>query len=434
MSSGESLAGDRSTRPGGTSASGQPFDSPERPLAQDGRPAASAAPLLSVEGLTTGFDLKGRFVPAVIDVSFDISPGETLGLVGESGSGKSLTALSIMRLVQPPGRITAGRLIFKGRDLRELSVREMQAVRGADIALIFQEPMTALNPVFTIGSQIEETLRVHGRATRATARQKAIDLLEAVSIPDPHKRVRDYPHQLSGGLRQRALIAISLACNPSLVIADEPTTALDVTIQAQILELLRDLQQRMGLALLLITHDLGIVAEMADRVAVMYAGRIVEEAPVMGLFDDPRHPYTRGLMASMPGGEPGTRLRAIQGTVPPLGELPPGCAFAPRCPDRFEPCARLPPGTTVIALRTPLAADRGPLSADRSPLTGHHLPPASQRTASEQPPETRSQRPAASDERPTPDGPRPAASGQRFVKCYLYGPAVNSDVRDEERA
>jgi peptide/nickel transport system ATP-binding protein len=305
-------------------------------------------PLLAVEHLTTGFDVNGRFVPAVIDVSFLVSAGETLGLVGESGSGKSLTAFSIMRLVERPGRIDAGRVIYKGRDLRGLSERDMQDVRGGEIALIFQEPMTALNPVFTIGSQIEETLLVHRRATRRTARARALELLEAVSIPEPGRRIREYPHQLSGGLRQRALIAISLACDPSLVIADEPTTALDVTIQAQILDLLRDLQRRMGLALLLITHDLGVVAEMADRVAVMYAGRIVEEAPVKVLFQDPKHPYTRGLMASMPGGAPGTRLRAIQGTVPPLGELPPGCAFTPRCPDRFEPCPTAPPGDTNV--------------------------------------------------------------------------------------
>jgi oligopeptide/dipeptide ABC transporter ATP-binding protein len=224
----------------------------------------------------------------------------------------------------------------------------MQKVRGAEIALIFQEPMTALNPVFTIGNQIEETLLVHGRATRRTARAKAIELLDAVSIPEPAKRVRDYPHQLSGGLRQRALIAMSLACEPRVVIADEPTTALDVTIQAQILDLLRSLQERMGLALLLITHDLGVVAEMADRVGVMYAGRIVEESPVHDLFATPRHPYTRGLMASIPGGAPGSRLRAIQGSVPPLGELPPGCSFTPRCPDRFEPCPTGHPGTTIF--------------------------------------------------------------------------------------
>ena len=303
-------------------------------------------PLLRVDGLTTGFDSSGRFVPAVIDVSFQLERGETLCLVGESGSGKSLTAYSIMGLVPPPGRIERGRVVFKGRDLLRLAEREMQKIRGAEIALVFQEPMTALNPVFTIGSQIEETLRVHGQATRQTARAKAIELLEAVQVPEPSKRVRDYPHQLSGGLRQRALIAMSLACKPDVLIADEPTTALDVTIQAQILELLRDLQKRLGLALLLITHDLGVVAEMADRVAVMYAGRIVEESAVDDLFSDAKHPYTRGLLGSVPGGAPGTRLAAIPGTVPVPGALPPGCCFAPRCPSRFEPCATAHPGVT----------------------------------------------------------------------------------------
>jgi oligopeptide/dipeptide ABC transporter ATP-binding protein len=307
-----------------------------------------AAPILSVERLTTGFAVGGRFVPAVVDVSFSLRPGETLGLVGESGSGKSVTAFSILRLVQPPGRIASGRIRYRDRDLRTLAEREMQEIRGGEIALIFQEPMTALNPIFTIGSQIEETLLVHGRATRRAARQKAIEILEAVSMPEPQRRVREYPHQLSGGLRQRALIAISLACDPSVVIADEPTTALDVTIQAQVLDLLRELQARLGLALLLITHDLGVVAEMADRVAVMYAGRIVEQAPVEDLFRDPKHPYTRGLMASIPGGTPGTRLKAISGTVPPLGQLPPGCAFTPRCPDRFDPCPTAPPDDTVV--------------------------------------------------------------------------------------
>ena len=304
------------------------------------------SPVLTVENLTTGFEVNGRFIPAVIDVSFDLRKGETFGLVGESGSGKSLTALSIMGLVERPGRIDRGRILFKGRDLRQLPEREMQHVRGAEIALIFQEPMTALNPVFTIGSQIEETLLVHGRATRRTVRQKAIELLDAVRVPDPDKRVRDYPHQLSGGLRQRALIAMSLACDPEVVIADEPTTALDVTIQAQILDLLRELQSRLGVALLLITHDLGVVAEMADRVAVMYAGRIVEEAPVGALFSDPKHPYTRGLMGSIPGGAPGTRLVAIPGTVPAPGSLPPGCCFTSRCPSRFEPCPAAHPGIT----------------------------------------------------------------------------------------
>ena len=211
--------------------------------------------------------------------------------------------------------------------------------------------MTALNPVFTIGSQIEETLRVHDRATRRTARGRAIELLDAVSVPEPQRRVTEYPHQLSGGLRQRALIAMALACEPKLLIADEPTTALDVTIQAQILDLLRTMQKRLGLALLLITHDLGVVAEMADRVAVMYAGRIVEHAPVNELFADPKHPYTRGLLASIPGGAPGTRLRAIQGTVPPLGALPPGCSFTPRCPDRFEPCPTVHPATPSSSFR-----------------------------------------------------------------------------------
>jgi oligopeptide/dipeptide ABC transporter ATP-binding protein len=337
-------------------ASGSPLASGQgQPLAGGGPTSreprtASSEPgqLLSVTHLTTGFDQNGHFVPAVIDVTFSVEAGETLCLVGESGSGKSLTALSIMRLVHEGGRIASGQILFKGRDLLGLAERDMQHVRGAEIGLIFQEPMTALNPVYTIGNQIEETLRIHGRATRANARQKAVELLATVSVPEPERRVHEYPHQLSGGLRQRALIALALACGPALLIADEPTTALDVTIQAQILDLLRDLQKRLGLALLLITHDLGVVAEMADRVAVMYAGRLVEEAPVELLFADPKHPYTRGLMASMPGGEPGGRLKAIQGTVPALGRLPAGCAFAPRCPDRFAPCEKAPPGSTQL--------------------------------------------------------------------------------------
>jgi oligopeptide/dipeptide ABC transporter ATP-binding protein len=254
--------------------------------------------------------------------------------------------------VESPGSIAAGTILFNSkagsRDLLRLTEREMQEIRGGEIGLVFQEPMTALNPVFTIGNQIEETLRIHRRATRADAREKAIALLASVSVPEPEQRVREYPHQLSGGLRQRALIALALACNPALLIADEPTTALDVTIQAQILDLLRELQAKMRLALLLITHDLGVVAEMADRVAVMYAGRIVEDATVDQLFGDPKHPYTRGLMASIPGGAPGARLTAIQGTVPALGQLPPGCAFAPRCPDRFEPCTSIAPQSTDL--------------------------------------------------------------------------------------
>jgi oligopeptide/dipeptide ABC transporter ATP-binding protein len=299
--------------------------------------------LLAVSHLTTVFDQSGGAVAAVDDVSFEIRTGETLGLVGESGSGKSVTALSLMRLVQPPGRIAGGSIRFKDRDLMALSEPEMCKVRGADIALIFQEPMTALNPVFTIGDQIAETLVVHGRASRREGMSRAAELLDAVRIPDARSRVKDYPHQLSGGMRQRVLIAMALACRPSLVIADEPTTALDVTIQAQILDLLREMKAAFNLSLLLITHDLGVIAGTADRVAVMYAGRIVEEGPVRAIFREPAHPYTRGLLASIPGGAPGQRLRAIDGNVPILGELPPGCAFNPRCPDRFEPCTAAPP-------------------------------------------------------------------------------------------
>jgi oligopeptide/dipeptide ABC transporter ATP-binding protein len=299
--------------------------------------------LLSVEHLTTVFDTAAGAVAAVDDVSFEVRAGETLGLVGESGSGKSVTALSILRLVQPPGRSAGGRVLFNGRDLMTLDEPAMQKVRGAEIALIFQEPMTALNPVFRIGDQIAEALLVHGRATRRDARARAIELLRAVRITHAESRVDDYPHQLSGGMRQRVLIAMALACEPSLVIADEPTTALDVTIQAEILDLLREMRSRLHLSLLLITHDLGVVAETADRVAIMYAGRIVESGPVRDVFRNPAHPYTRGLLASMPGARRGERLRAIDGAVPPLGDLPAGCAFSPRCPDRFEPCTAAPP-------------------------------------------------------------------------------------------
>jgi len=338
----------------------------------------SPDPLLSVSHLTTVFDTPDGSVRAVDDVSFEIRAGETVGLVGESGSGKSVTALSIMRLVQPPGRIAGGSLSFKGRDLLTLDERTMRTVRGADITLIFQEPMTALNPVFRVGDQIAETLRVHGRASRREARTAAVDLLRAVRIPDAASRVNDYPHQLSGGMRQRVLIAMSLACQPSLVIADEPTTALDVTIQAEILDLLREMKSALHLSLLLITHDLGVIAETADRVAVMYAGRIVETGPVRAIFREPAHPYTRGLLASMPGGRPGRRLLAIDGSVPLLGALPPGCAFNPRCPDRFEPCTAAPPPDYVVgperaakcylhdrqsAVRSPQSAIRNPQSA-----------------------------------------------------------------------
>jgi oligopeptide/dipeptide ABC transporter ATP-binding protein len=308
----------------------------------------SSSPLLDVQHLTTVFDVAGRALRAVDDVSFEVSKGETLGLVGESGSGKSLTAYSILRLVQPPGRIASGRVLFQGRDLLALPEREMRKVRGAGIALIFQEPMTALNPVFTVGDQIAEAMLVHGLATRAEAKRRAVELLDAVRVAEPDRRVRDYPHQLSGGMRQRVLIAMALACRPSLVIADEPTTALDVTIQAQILDLLREMREAFDLSMLLISHDLGIIAGSADRIAVMYAGRLVEQGPVRDVFRSPAHPYTKALLASIPSGATGRRLKAIEGNVPPLTELPRGCAFAPRCPDALPKCQLEPPMSTGI--------------------------------------------------------------------------------------
>jgi ABC-type dipeptide/oligopeptide/nickel transport system ATPase component len=259
--------------------------------------------LLDVKNLTVTFGS----VTAVDNVSFQIAPGETLGVVGESGSGKSVTAFSILRLVQPPGRIAAGSIVFEGHDLLTLSERQMREIRGARISLIFQEPMTALNPVMRVGDQIAEALTVHGMASRAEARQRAAELLDAVRIPDAARRARDYPHQLSGGMRQRVMIAIALACRPPLIIADEPTTALDVTIQAQVLDLLRELKARFNLALLLITHDFGVVAEMADRVAVMYRGRIVEEGPVRQILRSPVNEYTQNLLEAVPGKGPANR-------------------------------------------------------------------------------------------------------------------------------
>jgi oligopeptide/dipeptide ABC transporter ATP-binding protein len=305
-------------------------------------------PLLSVEGLTTLFDMPGRPVVAADRVSFQIRKGETLGLVGESGSGKSVTAFSILRLLQPPGRIAGGRVWFQGRDLLQLAETDMRKVRGAGIGLVFQEPMAALNPVMRVGAQIAEGMQVHGLAGRKDARNRAIELLRAVQLTDPEKRVDDYPHQLSGGMRQRVMIAIALACRPPLLIADEPTTALDVTVQAQILDLLREMKREFDLSLLLITHDLGVIAETADRVAVMYAGRIVEQGPVRDIFRRPRHPYTQGLLASIPGKGQGRRLRAIEGVVPNLAALPPGCAFAPRCPDRMPVCTTAVPALVAI--------------------------------------------------------------------------------------
>jgi oligopeptide/dipeptide ABC transporter ATP-binding protein len=304
--------------------------------------------LLSVEGLTTAFETPAGPLTAVNGVSFSIGTGETLGLVGESGSGKSVTAFSIIRLVQAPGRIASGRVVFQGRDLLGLPEEQMRQVRGAGIGFVFQEPMAALNPVMRVGAHIAEALRVHGLATRAEARSRAIDLLRAVKIADPERRVDDYPHQLSGGMRQRVMIAIALACRPPLVIADEPTTALDVTVQAQILDLLRDMKRQFGISLLLITHDLGVIAETADRVAIMYAGRIVEQGPVREIFRAPAHPYTRGLLASIPGGAAGSRLKAIDGTVPNLAMLPPGCAFDPRCRARMPQCETAFPGEVSL--------------------------------------------------------------------------------------
>jgi peptide/nickel transport system ATP-binding protein len=306
-------------------------------------------PLLRVDHLRTVFQIAGgREAAAVDDVSFEVGRGETLGLVGESGSGKSVTALSIIRLVLPPGRIVSGRIELDGQNLLDMSERDIRQVRGRRIGFIFQEPMVALDPVYTIGFQIAETLAVHDLARGQAAKKRTIELLDAVRIPDPSRRAKEYPHQLSGGLRQRAMIALALAAEPALVIADEPTTALDVTVQAEILDLLREMRRSFHLSLLLITHDLGVIAEMADRVAVMYAGRIVEQAPVDRILSSPSHPYTRGLLASIPGGEPGSPLLAIPGTVPVLGQLPRGCAFAPRCPNRFEPCDEEPPGVTTI--------------------------------------------------------------------------------------
>ncbi len=305
----------------------------------------ASEPLLDVSGLTTVFALAGGGEAAAVnDVSFTVGRGETLGLVGESGSGKSVTALSIIRLVQPPGRMVRGRILFEGRDLATLDERAMRQIRGRRIGFVFQEPMIALNPVYTIGFQIRETLAVHGLARGVAARRRAVELLDAVRVPDPARRADDYPHQLSGGLRQRAMIALALTAEPSLVIADEPTTALDVTVQAEILDLLRDMRRQFSLSLLLITHDLGVVAEMTDRVAVMYGGRIVEQAETASLFAAPGHPYTQGLLACLPERATGGRLTAIPGSVPPLGQWPAGCAFAPRCAYRQPRCeAAVPP-------------------------------------------------------------------------------------------
>jgi peptide/nickel transport system ATP-binding protein/oligopeptide transport system ATP-binding protein len=299
--------------------------------------------LLEVKNLQTHFPTKAGIVKSVNDVSFNIKEGELLGLVGESGCGKSITALSIMRLIANPGKIVGGSITFKGEELTTATDERMREIRGNDIAMIFQDPMTSLNPVYTVGEQIAEALRLHRKLDKQKAWEAAIEAMKEVAIPDAARRAKDYPHQLSGGMRQRIMIAMALACNPELLIADEPTTALDVTIQAQILELLNNLRKTRQLAVLLITHDLGVVAEVADRVCVMYTGKIVEESPVDEIFDNPKHPYTQGLLRSVPkmravGETKEQRLSTIEGTVPSPTNLPKGCHFAPRCVFKKTEC------------------------------------------------------------------------------------------------
>lgn len=304
---------------------------------QDTLMSPDRSPLLEVRNLKTYFFTDAGVVKAVDGVDFVVGRGEVLGLVGESGCGKSVTSLSILRLVSPPGRIVAGEILFEDRDLLKLPEAEMVRMRGNRISMIFQQPQTSLNPVFRVGDQVAEVLQIHQGVPKDQAWEQAVELLRLVGIPDPASKARAFPHEMSGGQAQRVMIAMALALSPQLLIADEPTTALDVTIQAQILDLMRDLRARFGTAVILITHDLGIVAEMADRVAVMYAGRIVEQADVRTLFGEPRHPYTLGLMASIPVlGQIKERLEVIPGSVPNLVDLPPGCRFAPRCRARFE--------------------------------------------------------------------------------------------------
>ncbi len=306
-------------------------------------PALADDLVLSVERLSTHFVFKRRTAKAVRDVSFDLPKGKTLAIVGESGSGKSVTSLSIMNLLEPPGRITSGHILFRHRDgtvsdLARASKAEMRALRGGQIAMIFQEPMTSLNPLFTIGDQISEMIQLHRPLSRREARASALEMLDLVEIPAAASRFHDHPHQMSGGMRQRVMIAMALACDPTVLIADEPTTALDVTIQAQILQLLRRLQDDLGMSILFITHDLGVVAEIADEVVVMYAGEVVEKAPVRALFHQPSHPYTSALLGSLPAGARGLghdkarqRVEPIPGSVPSIFDIPPGCVFAPRC-------------------------------------------------------------------------------------------------------
>jgi oligopeptide/dipeptide ABC transporter ATP-binding protein len=305
------------------------------------------APLLEIRNLKTFFDVRGGVLKAVDDVSIAIAAGETLGLVGESACGKSVTASSVMRLIPiPPGRIAGGEILFEGTDLLKLRESEMRKIRGKSISMIFQEPMTSLNPVFPVGDQVSEVITLHEKLSAREARDRVIEAFRLVRIPAPESRIHDYPHQMSGGMRQRVMIAMALACNPRLMIADEPTTALDVTIQAQILELMNQLKAETGASILFITHDLGVIAEMAQKVAVMYAGKIMEVADVETLFADPKHPYTVGLMSSIPVlgiGKRQRRLSTIPGVVPSLFSLGAGCLFHDRCTDVFEPCDRVAP-------------------------------------------------------------------------------------------
>jgi len=311
--------------------------------------------VLSVEDLVIGFKTPEGFGRAVDGVSFSIEANETLGLVGESGCGKTVTALSILRLIQePPGKITGGRILFEGQDLLSLPSEQLRQIRGNRIAMIFQEPMTALNPVFTVGDQIGEVFRIHQGASKSQGRERAIGMLKQVGIPSPEKRVDEYPHQLSGGMRQRAMIAMALACNPAVLIADEPTTALDVTIQTQILDLMEDMKRQFGTSVILITHDLGVVAQHAQKVAVMYAGKIVESCSVSQIFANPLHPYTVGLMESIPAitdeeGLPAKRLKEIPGIVPPLHAMPKGCRFNPRCPRVMDVCRIAEPPLVAVS-------------------------------------------------------------------------------------
>jgi peptide/nickel transport system ATP-binding protein len=317
-------------------------------------------PLLEVRDLRTSFFTDAGEVRAVDGVSFAVKPGKLMGLVGESGSGKTVSVLSMMRLLPESARVVGGAVMFEGRDLLKLSEPEMRAVRGAKIAMIFQEPMTSLNPVFTIGSQIGEAVRLHQHTARRETLERTIEALRLVGIADPERRVNDYPHQLSGGMRQRVMIAMALACNPRLLIADEPTTALDVTIQAQILDLIRELQARLGLAVILVTHDLGVVAQYADDVTILYAARVMEQAPSAELFRNPLNPYTRGLLESIPGadGVRHRRLRAIAGTIPNALHPPSGCRFHPRCPMAVDECARVDPPLQAKAPRHLVACIR----------------------------------------------------------------------------